>query len=329
VKAFVTGATGFVGSHLAALLASRGDEVTCLVRRPGHAAHLSRLGARIASGSLDEEAGLAAALGAARPEVVFHLAGATRAGGPKAFFAANEGGTRRLIEAMAAARIEVGRLVFVSSLAAVGPSQPNRPHDGEAEPRPLTAYGRSKLAAERAVRALPASRWVIVRPPAVYGPGDREFLRLFRLARRGVVPVMGRGDQKLSLIYAPDLADALVAAGTVGRAAGGTYYVAHDEVVRAADLALAVAAAVGRARVRLLRLRPSLVRPALWAWGRAAAAIGRPTLLTDEKLAELAAPAWTISNARAEGDLGWRPAHSLATGLERTAAWYRAEGWLA
>ena len=328
MKTLVTGGTGFVGSHLAAALARRGDDVFCLVRRPEQAAFVASLGALIAPGSLDDADALRTAL--AGVEQVYHLAGLTTAASEAEFLAVNEAGTRRLLAAIQATVPNLKRFVHVSSIAAVGPTS-HGTRLTEASPcRPVTAYGRSKLAGEIVVRGAAGLPWTIVRPPVVYGPRDRELLRLFRIARRGFAPVFGMGMQELSLVYVTDLADGIAAAGAAPGALGQTYHLAHPDIVRSRDLAREIGRAVRRGRDPLIVPVPAAVAaPIVRMIGRAAAAAGRRTVVSADKLAEFLAPAWGTSVAKAERELGWRPPHDVHRGVEETAAWYRAEGLLA
>ncbi len=240
------------------------------------------------------------------------------------FVAANRDGTARLVAA--AAEVSAARLVLVSSLAAAGPSARGSRLGGEETPRPVTAYGRSKLAGEAAVRSGPL-RWTIVRPPAVYGPGDREMLRVFRAARLGVAPIFGDGAQELSLVYGPDLGEALAAAGRSERAIGRILYACHPEVLTSESVVRQIAAALNR-RVRVLRLPRWAAAGALGIAAAGARLADRATILTPDKANELFAPAWTCDPAPIEAATGWRAEHDLATGARATAAWYRASGWL-
>jgi nucleoside-diphosphate-sugar epimerase len=198
--------------------------------------------------------------------------------------------------------------------------------DEEAPCRPVTAYGRSKLAGEVAVRGS-AAPWVIVRPPAVYGPRDREFLRLFRIVRWGVAPLFGTGAQQLSLVYVADLVDALVRAGIVPGVERRTYHAAHPEIVLSRDVARAAGAALGRIPV-ILPLPVLVTRPLVALIGKAAAAAGRRTVVDSDKMAEFTAPAFLLSVDGARVDLGWQAAVDVREGMRRTAEWYRAAGWL-
>lgn len=324
MKALVTGATGFVGSHVVDVLAARGDTVVVFARSAERAAPLERLGARVALGTLGDAAALAAAVAGA--EVVYHLAGLTAAVSEAEYLRVNEAGTRQLVAAVLAASPRP-RLVYVSSQAALGPSTPGQALDEDAPCRPLTAYGRSKLAGEAVVRAAAGLAWTIVRPPSVYGPRDREFLKMFQLVRTGLAPVFGTGAQPISLVYAPDLAEAIVRAGTTPEAAGQTYHAAHAQVVTTRELASAVGRAVGRAPL-VLPVPGAVATPIVSLIGRIAAARGRLSTLNADKMAEFLAPAWILSSAKAERELGWRAGHDLAEGARHTAAWYREAGWL-
>src|SRR2546422_6018303 len=225
VKAFGPGGTGFVGAHRVRALLERGDEVRCLVRPPAKAQTLGWNDVRIIRGDLDQPGALAA--GCAGADVVFHVAGRISARDLREFMRANRDGTANVLEA--ASHAPPQRFVLVSSLAAGGPTSPGHPIDEARPPAPVTPYGQSKLAAEVLVRAMPFP-WTIVRPPTVYGEWDHEVLKVFKLALRGVVPVFGDGSQELSVIYAGDLAGALVAAATSPNAARKVYYTAHPAI---------------------------------------------------------------------------------------------------
>lgn len=322
MRVALTGGTGFVGGHLAEVLRACGDDVACLVRSEEAGRALASLGCRCVLGSLDDEDALRRLADGA--EVVYHVAGVIAAASPEAFLQVNRDGTRRVGAVARAAKAR--RLVYVSSLAVTGPTTPGRPLDEAGPPRPVTAYGRSKQAGEDAVRASGVP-FTIVRPPIVYGPRDRQILRLFRMARHGLAPLLGDGTQELSLVHARDLAGALVAAATATQTAGRAYHAAHAATVTQQGLMEAIGTAVGK-RTRLVPLPPALVRAAL-RLGRAAARLrGRPSVLDPNKAAELLAPAWTCSSAALERDTGWRATIDLRAGLEETARWYRAAGWL-
>jgi len=322
VRALVTGATGFVGSHLVEALRRGGHDVAALVRSPGKAAALAALGVEQVRGDLADRDALARA--AAGRDVVFHVAGLTAALDEAEYVRANRDGTRALVDA--AERGGAGRVVYVSSMAAAGPAARGRPLAGDEPPAPVTAYGRSKLAGESAVREsrLP---WTIVRPPMVYGPRDREVLKVFQLARFGLAPVFGDGTQELSAVHAADLASSLVAVASAAAAAGATYYPCHPEIFTSEGFIQAVGRAAGK-RVVVLRIPLAVGRLALAGTGAAARMAGRATILNADKANEFFQPAWTGDPAPLARDAGWRAAHDLSSGLSDTWRWYRSARWL-
>jgi len=320
VRALVTGATGFIGHHVVHALCEAGHTVTALVRSPAAATDLP---VRQIRGHLHDAAALETAL--ADQDVVFHVAGQMAARSEAAYFHGNRDGTANLVRA-ASQHARHTRFVYVSSMAAGGPSRPGHPLRGEIPRRPVARYGRSKLAAEDAVRAseLP---WTIVRPPLVYGPRDRQVLRMFRLARFGIAPLFGDGTQELSLVYGPDLADALIAVATSDLTLRRVYYACHPEIVTAAGFARAIGRSLDK-RVSILRMRRIVGTAVLALTAGGAILARRATPLTPEKANELFQPAWTADPDAIERDAGWKAGHDLAAGLDATARWYRAAGWL-
>jgi nucleoside-diphosphate-sugar epimerase len=323
MKALVTGATGFVGSHLVEALVARGDEVTALVRSPQKAEPLARLGVRLVRGDLHaHEAMTDAATG---QEVIYHVAAAVAARTPAEFVRANREGTENVLRA--AERAGSPRFVLVSSMAAGGPAKKGEPRRSPEPSAPVTHYGRSKLASEEAVRAS-ALPWTIVRPPTIYGPRDRDNLvKIFKLVRSGIAPVFGDGSQELSAVFAPDLAEALVAAGRTESVLGGVWYVNHPEIVTSAGLVRAVARTAGR-RVAVVPVPEPLGRGILHLTGGVASLFGQATLLNADKANEFFQPAWSADPTPFSQATGWAARHDLAAGLAETYRWYREARWL-
>ena len=318
LKVAVTGATGFVGTHLARALSQRGDSVSALVRSPAKADALRALGCRLVPGELADAAARESLVSGA--EIVYHVAGLVSAPSLAEFLNVNRDGAE--LVARDALRAGATRFLLVSSQAVTGPSPRGVSLDERSGPGPVTDYGRSKRAGEDAVRATGVPL-TIVRPPAVYGPGDRAFLTLYRLAARGVFPLLGDGRQELSLVIAADLAGALVAAASSPNALGRTYHAAHAEVVTARALGETIARVLGRP-VRFLRLPGPLLRGLLGA----AHTFGVRGLPAPDKAHELLAPAWRASSEAIRRDAGWAAETPLERGVPLTAAAYRSAGWL-
>lgn len=333
-RTLVTGATGFIGKRLVRRLVDRGDQVHCLVRASSRTDALRRLGVQFRPGSLTDPSSLEAALRESRPDVVYHLAGLTHAVRAADFMAANADGTANLIGA--AAREGGPVLVLTSSLAAAGPTTPDAPHDESTRPKPISQYGRSKLAAEQAARRLADKTPIsIVRPPVVFGPGDRDGLLLFKSLRRlglHVVPQM-KG-LPLSLIYADDLVEALLAVAAKGERLSadsddsrGVYYAADPEVSSYADMGRMAAAAMGKdAWVFCRRKYPFL--PLAIAGDLIGRVRGKAPLFGMDKLREASAPGWVCDPSKLISQTGWSPSATLQQHYTATHRWYVEEGWL-
>lgn len=296
----ITGGTGFVGSHLLDRALAAGLQVRALTRRP----QPSRAGLAWVEGALDDPGALGRLVQGC--DAVIHVAGVIN-GDPEAFRIGNVAGTEAMVGAAADAGI--GRFVHVSSLAAREPG--------------LSAYGHSKACAEEAVIAA-GGDWTIVRPPAIYGPRDRELLELFRIARRGVVPLPSRG--RLSVIAVGDLCDLLLAC--VARPIGIAHSYEPDDGRDGGwdmpEFARAIGRAVGR---RVLPL--PIPQAALRLGARADGLIRRgQAKLTPDRVAYFCHPDWVAAPHARPPDELWRPATPTEAGLADTARWYRAEGWL-
>jgi nucleoside-diphosphate-sugar epimerase len=198
-------------------------------------------------------------------------------------------------------------------------------------PHPVSNYGASKLAGEDLVResGLP---WTIVRPPSVYGPRDVQFLRLFKIARLGIVPVFGSPRQQLSIVHVTDLVRGIVYAATDSEA-NNIYFICHSEIVTSGSLVRAVYVALkgehrNRAYPIVIPIPAPVTRAALWISGVVSKLTGTVSVLSPDKSREFLAPAWTCSPAALEHATAWRAELNMETGLRQTAQWYRVEGWL-
>ena len=322
-RVLVTGATGFVGSHVVDALRSAGRPVRALVRPSSDLARLRAQDCDIRVADFGDARAWAAALDGI--DVVLHLAAATRARDEAEYRRANVETTAALMDA-ASAQPRPPRVVFLGTLASVGPSTDGQPVHEDAAPRPLTAYGRTKLEAERLVLGSTAVPAVVLRPPAIYGPRDRDLFTFFRLARLGVQPVPAGPDRPVQLIHVRDVVAALLAAADSERA-GRIYHIAEPAIRPWSRVAALIADAVGRRPVRVPVPRSALRAAALVSEGTARLA-RRSTIFNRDKVRELLAPAWICTTERAALELNFRAVIPLEQGIRETAEWYRAEGWL-
>jgi nucleoside-diphosphate-sugar epimerase len=312
----VTGATGFIGSHLVDKLRSAGLPVRVLVRRIDREWPCPAVRCDLVSGD-----GLKDALDGV--DTVIHLAGATKAVTPADYRVANVCATRTLANALADRAV---RLVHVSSQAAAGPSPDGTPLDEDVLPHPVSHYGISKLEGERVVRKVKPDA-VIVRPPVVYGPGDTGVLRILKPISQGWVLQMGGGERQFSAVYVDDLVDGLVRAAAADAPAGRTYFMAHPQPNSWTSLASAAARIMG-VKARTLRVPlPAAYAVGLWA-DIVSTITRRPGIVSRDKIVEARCRYWICDPRRAAAELGWKAATPLEAGLAGTLEWYREAGWI-
>jgi dihydroflavonol-4-reductase len=318
----VTGATGFIGRHLAAHLAARGDTVRAIVRAESRRRPPD--GVEIYQAPLEAGALRRAFAGAG---VVVHLAGVVSTVRDEEFMAVNAEGSR----AAAEAALDAGaRFVLISSLAAAGPAPASAPRGEDDPPAPINAYGRSKLAGERAVHGVAGLHWTTLRPGVVYGPGDRALLPLFRFAARGLMPLVGRRDAAYSFVHVDDLVRAIAAAvdaGSGSQADGLTCFVAHPRAVTVDALLGAIRAAV-RPKATVVPLPRAVLYPAAVLGDIVGGMIGRTLPINRRRYAEMYSEGFVCRVDRLREGLGIEATIDLPDGIAGTAAWYRDQGWL-
>jgi len=320
----LTGGTGFVGSHLVDTLCAAGMRPRVLVRDPARLRWIGGGAIDVVEGSLEDEETLCKLVRGAR--TVLHLAGVVRAGSAAAFERGNREGTARVVAAVAE-NAPGARLVHVSSQAALGPSPDIDGLGPEAEPHPISAYGRSKLGAEHEVCGLGERLdWVILRPSAIYGPRDIDVLQFFKLAARGVVP-LPRGDRWVTMAWVGDVVRGILAAGQSGVETGRIYHLGEPYPYRMKALVRLLAQA-GGVGARILPV-PETVLGVAGAAGSGLQRLGfRKVAMTRDKVRELTARHWTLRTHDSLAALGIDRWTELPRGAAFTWEWYRDQGWL-
>ncbi len=325
MKVLVTGANGFVGSHIVDALLRHGHTVHAMVRPTSNLAWLEGKEVHRVHGHLDRPETLQAALEGI--DAVIHNAGVVSAPTKYHYYMHNTEGTHNLVKAALVGGRELKRFVFVSSQAAGGPSDTATPRREEDAPLPITAYGHSKLLAENLLRRyrdqLPIS---IIRPPAVYGPRDAAFLPMFKMVERGWMPLFGTG-REVSLIHAQDLARQVLLQLTEEAAIGQVFHAAPYDPVSLEQFGQTMGKVLGN-QPRPLQLPDGLLKHGYPLVYPAIRALGiRPPFQVD-KLPDMLARRWTISGEKARRLLGFEGRFPLLTGVGQTAEWYRWKGWL-
>jgi nucleoside-diphosphate-sugar epimerase len=321
MKAFLTGGTGFIGTHLLDLLLAREAEVHVLVRDPNKNPTLRQKKVRVLRGDLFSIPALPAGL-----DAVFHLAGKTRSLNSACYYTVNQGGTASLFRSLGRL-VERPRVVVLSSQAAAGPSMDERPVKESDPPHPISPYGWSKLRGEQeALKFKDEFPVTIVRAPSVFGPRDRDFLVYLKLAARGIVLTL-REKKAASLVYVKDLAEALWRCGQAGLRSGETFNIADSRVYAWEELGMAAAAALGK-KYRRVKISKRLLYSISLLYEAGDYLRGKPGPFNRAKFHALMQPGWVMDVRKAAERLSFRTRYPLEQAMQETISWYRDAGWI-
>lgn len=323
--AVVTGASGFIGSRLRDKLLDDGWDVVALTRPSSPAPERGRA----AAVDYANPASLVDVFTREKPDVVFHVAGATKGVTWDDFQRANVMPARNLAHALLKAHDSVGRFLNVSSLTAYGPSTPEQPLIETHTPAPLEHYGRSKLEAERVLAGEIGSRlpWTTIRPAGVYGPGDVDYFELFRLASRGLNVFYGNRDFWMSAVHVDDVVRAIVDAAKSDATIGKGYFICDGTPLTWFDYQRHVVEATGKRAITLNLPQFSLDVAA--TFGELMTRFDRkPRVFNRQKVLMGKQRAWTCKHDAARADFGYTPKLSVRDGVAHTLEWYRSAGWL-
>jgi nucleoside-diphosphate-sugar epimerase len=325
-RVLITGVTGFVGSHIADLLSASGYRVTGLIRKTSNRDFISHLNIDLRLGNLDAPNGLRDVV--ADQHVIIHSAGLVQAKSNEELMRSNRDATLRMLDAVAQFCPGVKRFIYISSQAAAGPSASTNGIDESVAPRPVSAYGRSKLAAEQECAKFSGKLPIaILRPPSVYGPRDRGVLPFFRLVKSGWYWKFGKNEPFASIVYVKDLALAVKATMESDAAVGETIYTANLETLSQWELQRRIAD-VMKVEIKPL-YTPMWFKSALvWFDAFAAVVAGKRRSITQDKIAELSERFWVCDSSKAHRLMGWRAGTTLEQGFAETIDWYTQHRWL-
>ncbi len=321
----VTGASGFVGSHLVDLLLEKGNEVRCITRKTSSLKWLENKDVKIFDCGLYDKEGLKQVLDGA--DYLYHVAGVVKAKKPEGYIKGNVETTKALFETLVELDSQIKRVVIVSSQTACGPSLDGTPVNEETKPHPITNYGRSKLAQEELAKSymdkFPVS---IVRPPAVYGERDTEIFLVFRTFKQGLLTLIGFDDKKLSLVHAADLVNGIYLVATEDAAVGQTYFIGSEKYYGWNEVGDEMAKSFGRNAIRL-KLPHSIVYTFAGLAEFFSLFSSKAATFNIEKARDFVQAAWTCDVSKAKKEIGYSQNVSLAEGIKRTIAWYKEMKW--
>ena len=324
-KVLITGASGFIGYHLVEACLHAGLEVSAAVRPSSDVAHFADLNLKYVTPAFGNADELRRHIAEGGYDYVIHAAGITRAKTQDDYNKVNAEYTRNLAQAVKDTQVK--KFIFLSSLAAIGPTvydDPN-PITEERTPQPVTSYGRSKLLAEQYLNEIEIPK-IIFRPTAVYGPREKDIFIVFKTLASRIEPYIGRGAQTLSFIHGQDIADVVVKA-MYSDIADATYNLSDGKKYDKYELANIIKKELGRSAFRL-HVPMGIARLIAASLEQLYKNSDKAPTLNKEKLAELAAENWNCSIERVQKDLGFTPRFDLYSGVANTVQWYKNNNWL-
>lgn len=321
MKVLVTGATGFVGSHLGDQLINDNHEVRCLIRNPSSVKWLTtNPNIEIVKGDIQDADSLRSAV--QQSDAIVHCAGLTKTLYQREYFLVNSVGTANLLAAAEKYATNLEKFILISSLAAQGP-------DITSSPNPVSYYGLSKLLAEQHAlnfrKQLPVT---IIRPPVVYGPRDVALLPFYKSIKMRLMCLPLKGKISLSVIYVDDLTVAIMQSLKTNTTSGKIYYVDDGHSYQLKEMLKFIATSMETSFVCKLVIPGSILKlSAIFAesYGRLSNSV--PSL-TRDKVIEMLQPRWVCDAKATRSELNWFPRVTLEEGVHRTYQWYKSRKWL-
>lgn len=326
MRVLITGATGFIGSHLVEELHRKGYQIRCLVRKSSNLEWIKHLPIEYVHCDYSDLASLQKAV--ANVDYVYHMAGVTKAKTKAGYFNGNYTATKNLLQAVLSSKKDLKRFIHISSQAAVGPSLNGEPVNETTPFHPITSYGVSKMEAEKeCLRLMDQLPITIVRPPAVYGPRDRDIYAFFNTMNKGLQPMIGFGNTYVSLIHVKDLVDGIILAGENDKAIGQTYFISSEKHYNWKELG-EITARILHKKVIRIRIPISVVFLIATLAEFSSLFSNKPALLNIEKARDITRDYWTCSIEKSKRELGFRESLTIEEGIRITLDWYREHNWL-
>jgi nucleoside-diphosphate-sugar epimerase len=324
MRAFVTGGTGFIGSHLIDyLLENKGAEVYALVRDLTNLKWLTGLDVHLLKGDLFTLPSLPSDI-----DYIFHIAGITKARKLADYYTVNQHGTASLFQALQRQRISPQKIICLSSIAASGPSKDKIPLKENDEPHPIHPYGESKLLGEKeALKSKNDFSLIIIRVGAVYGPRDKDFLSYFKIIKKGILPSLVSKQRWLSMCYIKDLVHAFDLCLQKDLETGEIFNIADPQPYNWNELGREAGKILGK-KLFSVKIPLFLLYPVAIISEGISNLTRKTTVFDRRRLKEMKQLGWIADTRKAEDLLDFSAHYSLQEGLQKSLDWYIDQGWL-
>jgi len=326
LKVLITGGTGFIGSHLVENMVQKGHQVRCLIRKTSDLKWLKNLPIEVTYGDCIDKSSLAEAVKSV--DMVFHLAGLTKALKEEDYYEVNAFGTKNLLQACLTYNPKIQKFIYLSSQAASGPCQNGKKKSEEDPCEPVSPYGKSKRMGEQfLLDHVKDIHITIIRPCAVYGPREKDIYAYFKYISKGIKPLFLGGKQRISLIYVNDIIDGIFLALEANIESGEIFFLSDGEEYELREIGDIISETMG---INTL----SIPVPKSFLWGIAylseffSKITRRPPLINRGKINELIQIDWLCDITKAKTKLGFNPKIKLSEGVRLTLEWYKKEKWL-
>jgi len=324
MKAFVTGGTGFVGSHLIDKLLEKEYQVTCLIRETSNLKWLKNKNIELINASIFDKEKLIDVL--KDKDYIFHVAGVVKAKNKNGYYKGNVLATKTLLEACYIANPKLKKFIHISSLATCGPNPNGNPIDEKYNPKPITTYGRTKLQAEEEVLKYKDKFPInIIRPPAIFGPRDTEILIYFKTFQKGLNSIIGFKKKHLSLIYVEDLIHGILLSAEKG-INGETYFISSDKGYDWDEISDVTSKILNKKPFKIYIPHSLVYTVGTMAEAFSVFSSKAPTL-NIEKCKDITKN-WVCSNNKAKIELGFNENFTLEESFKKTIEWYKNNNWL-
>jgi len=326
MKALITGSNGFVGSHLADSLLSKGYEVYCLIRKTSNLQWLKGKNVHLVEGDLFSNEILAETI--KDMDYIFHVAGVVKAKNKAGFEKGNFLATKNLLELTLKFNPGIKKFIHISSGAVCGPNPDDKPMTEEYVPKPQTTYGRTKkMAEDEVIKYKDKFPVVVVRPPAVFGPRDTEIFIYFKTFAGGLNSIMGFKEKYLSLIYVEDLVDGIILAAEKDTISGSIYFICSDKEYNWNEIGSITSKLLGKKAIKI-----KIPHGVVYSVGAIAQFFSmftnKAATLNLEKCFDITRTKWVFTNEKAKKELGFKEKYTLEESFGKTIDWYKEMKWL-